>query len=206
MNEQTTDNQQAVRDLVEATQALSQGNFEQELGQYFQGELGLLAQHIEGLRKSLKSLSPQMASSAHLVPEAGRGVSEISQQAETSVNSILELVDEMCTDQDRVVDILAQGEADRSAPLDISALREISEKSRSRLMKLMSYLSFQDVVRQRAEKVQVMIDEVEGKIGEMLSKFGVSAEPVSIAQEEQDAAQADAAQDVDQALIDDYFK
>ncbi len=205
MDEHVIDTEQGVKELVEAAQALSEGDFSQELGNYFQGELGELAQHIEDLRKNLQSLSPEMASSAHLVPEASRGVVEISQQAETSVNSILELVDDMCTDQEKVAAILDRAERGDDTALDVSQLRQISDKSRTHLMSLMGYLSFQDVVRQRAEKVQTMIDEVEGKIGIMLAKFGISVEAMPVV-ESLDSAQVEALQAVDQDSIDDYFK
>lgn len=205
MDEHVIDTDQGVKELVEAAQALSEGNFSQELGQYFQGELGQLAQHIEDLRKNLQSLSPDMASSVQLVPEASRGVVEISQQAETSVNSILELVDEMCTDQEKVADILDRAEHSDDPALDLPLLREIADKSRGHLMKLMGYLSFQDVVRQRAEKVQAMIDDVEEKIGDMLSKFGISVDAPADA-ELQNNAPAEAVEDVDQDSIDDFFK
>ena len=205
MDEHVIDTDQGVKELVEAAQALSEGNFNQKLGQYFQGELGQLAQHIEDLRKNLQSLSPDMASSVHLVPAASRGVVEISQQAETSVNSILELVDEMCTDQEKVADILDRAEHAADTALEVSLLREISEKSRGHLMKLMGYLSFQDVVRQRAEKVQTMIDEVEEKIGGMLLKFGITIDAPTDA-ELRDNAPAEAVEDVDQDSIDDFFK
>ena len=203
MVEHVIDTEQGVKELVEAAQALSEGDFSQELGNYFQGELGELARHIEDLRKNLQSLSPEMASSVHLVPEASRGVVEISQQAETSVNSILELVDDMCTDQEKVAAILDRAERGDDTALDVSQLRQISDKSRTHLMSLMGYLSFQDVVRQRAEKVQTMIDEVEGKIGIMLAKFGISVEAMPVV-ESLDSAQVEALQAVDQDSIDGF--
>ena len=76
------------------------------------------------------------------------------------------------------------------------------------MMSLMSFLSFQDVVRQRAEKVQAMIDAVEGKIRDLLAKFNLKiAEPE---EDEEVAAAQEAASDpfqevVDQTSIDDLF-
>ncbi len=205
MDEHVIDTGPAVKELVEVAQALSEGDFDQKLDQCFQGALGELARHIEDLRKNLQSLSPAMTSSAHLVPLAAQGVVEISRQAETSVNSILELVDDMCTDQEKVAAILDRAEHSDDIALEVPLLREISDKSRTHLMSLMGYLSFQDVVRQRAEKVQSMIDEVEEKIGDMLLKFGISADAMPDAQSP-DTAQAEALEAVDQDSIDDYFK
>ncbi len=111
----------------------------------------------------------------------------------------------MCTDQEKVAAILDRAEHSDDIALEVPLLREISDKSRTHLMSLMGYLSFQDVVRQRAEKVQSMIDEVEEKIGDMLLKFGISADAMPDAQSP-DTAQAEALEAVDQDSIDDYFK
>ena len=158
-----------VTDLVKIAQALSEGEFDQEFRRHFHGELGRLAAYLESLRRNLMALSPTVGTSAHLIPEASRGVVEISQQAETGVISILELVEEMLADQEKVVDLLKGADE----PSSISLLESIAKKSRRSLMSLLSYLSFQDVVRQRAEKVLEITDEVEKNIVEFLAKFNV---------------------------------
>ena len=144
------------------------------------------------------------------MPKAGQGVAEISQQAEMSVNSILGLVDEMCINQDTVSEMLAKAREAEGASLDIGALQEIADKTSASLMSVMSFLSFQDVVRQRAEKIQIMIDSVDEKIQELLTKFNVSV----IAAVEGEAAEREpgeigltsAHDEVDQTSIDDLFE
>jgi hypothetical protein len=121
----------------------------------FSRELGQLAAYIEALRENLRVLSPRFASSVHLIPKAGQGVAEISQQAEMSVNSILGLVDEMCINQDTVSEMLAKAREAEGASLNIGTLQEIADKTSASLMSVMSFLSFQDVVRQRAEKYKL---------------------------------------------------
>lgn len=200
----------AVRELVKATRALAEGDFDRETRQDFQGELGKLAAQIETLRHNLKTLSPKVTSSVHLMPEAAKGVAEISQQAEMTVNSILGLVDEMCVDQERISAMLervAQGETEA---LDLCVLQAITDRSRTSLISLMSYLSFQDVLRQRAEKVQAMIDTVEEKIRELLAKFklkvnepGTGGEPSPPDPGRCGSSESPA---VDQNFVDDFFK
>ena len=161
----------SVAGLIGIVRALSEGDFDQEFHQHFHGELGRLAAHLDALRQNLKTLPPAIGASAHLIPKASRGIVEISQQAEMGVNSILELAEKMLADQERVSDLLervARGEA-----LDLPQLQGIAEKGRHSLMSLMSHLSFQDVVRQRAEKVQEMINAVEKKILGLVVKFKV---------------------------------
>lgn len=208
MDMQTNGATHQVNELVEVARALAEGDFERKLESAFQGELGELAAYIETLRENLKALSPKFASSAHLIPKAGQGVAEISQQAEMSVNSILGLVDEMCLDQDAVAEMLGKVADGEAAALDIEKLQEIATKTSTSLMSLMSFLSFQDVVRQRAEKVQAMIEMVDEKIRELLAKFNVQA--IDIPDEEEKApgevSLASSIEEVDQSSIDDLFK
>jgi HAMP domain-containing protein len=161
----------SVSELIGMARALSEGDFDRQFEQHCHGELGRLATYLEVLRQNLKVLLPSVSSSAYLIPQAAKSVAEISQQAEVGVNSILEVVEEMLVDQERVAGLLergAQGEA-----LDLPQLQSIAERDRQRLMNLISRLSFQDVIRQRAEKVQEMIDALEKAILELLLKFKV---------------------------------
>ncbi len=207
MDAQTNGTTGEVQELITLTRALTEGDFEKKLEATFQGEFGQLAACIETLRENLRALSPRFASSAQLMPKAGQGVAEISQQAEMSVNSILGLVDEMCLGQDTVSEMLVKAAEGDVASLDIVKLKEIADKTSASLMSVMSFLSFQDVVRQRAEKVQLMIDSVDEKIRELMAKFHVKA----LETEEEEKAPGEvglaATQDeVDQTLIDDLFE
>lgn len=77
-------------------------------------------------------------------------------------------------------------------------------------MSLMSCLSFQDVVRQRAEKIQVMIDSVEEKVRKLLSKFNLKVSELVVEEESAEdfgAQVVDHSQEVvDQNSVDDFFK
>jgi hypothetical protein len=185
-----------------------EGDFERKPDGLFQGDFGELAAHLETLRESLKTLSPRFASSVHLIPKAGQGVAEISHQAEMSVNSILGLVDEMCLDQDTVSEILGRVTNGEDGALDIAKLQEIADKTSASLMSMMSFLSFQDVVRQRAEKVQEMIDLVDEKIRDLLVRFKVRVDP--LVDEDPITAPGEvgltSSEAVDQSSIDDLFK
>jgi len=207
MEMQTNGAAYEVRELVEATRALSEGNFDRKLEGSFEGELGEIAQYLETLRESLNVLSPRFSSSVHLIPEAGQGVAEISQQAEVSVNSILGLVDEMCADQDVASEMLGKVANGDASALDVMKLQEIADKTNASLMSMMSFLSFQDVVRQRAEKVQGMIVMVDEKIRDLLTRFKVRVDmpasgDVDKAPGEVGLTSSDA---VDQSSIDDLF-
>lgn len=208
MDVQTNRADPQAQELVEITRALAEGDFEQKLESVFHGELGQLAVHVETLRENLRALSPRFALSAHLIPEAGRGVAEMSQQAEISVNSILGLIDEMCIDQNLVTEMLGKVNGGETTALDIAKLQKIADKTSASLMSLMSFLSFQDVVRQRAEKVQVMIDLIDEKIRELLAKFKVRVDEYidDDLMEKPRKTDASPQEEVDQTAIDDLFK
>jgi chemotaxis regulatin CheY-phosphate phosphatase CheZ len=168
----------SVSELIDMARALSEGEFEKQFECDFQGQLGQLASYMESLRQNLSVLSPGMKGSAHLMPEASQAVAELSKQAEIGVNSIMDLVDQMSADQDRVL-VLAEN-LEQGKPLDATELRNMAKKNQQNLMSLLSYLSFQDVLRQRAEKVQENIDVVEKKILELLVKFKVKVNEQAI--------------------------
>lgn len=132
----------------------------------------------------------------------------MSQQAEISVNSILGLIDEMCIDQNLVTEMLGKVNGGETTALDIAKLQKIADKTSASLMSLMSFLSFQDVVRQRAEKVQVMIDLIDEKIRELLAKFKVRVDEYidDDLMEKPRKTDASPQEEVDQTAIDDLFK
>jgi hypothetical protein len=166
------DSTHSVDEVIEMARALSEGDFDRRFSQKFQGELGALAGYIENLRQRMKGISSAADSSSYLIPQASMGVAGISQQTEMGINSILELVEGVLGDQERVLHMVeAAGKNGKGA--DLSVFQAIAEKSKRSLMAVMSALSFQDVIRQRAEGVQETLGAVEKKIVELLIKFKV---------------------------------
>ena len=163
----------SVGELVDMARALSEGDFDRKFEQYFQGELGQLASYLDDVRQTLRSICSVAGSSAYLIPEAANGVSEIYRHAENGVNSILDVVDCMSADQEAAMKILAAHAGNELNNGDVKKLKEISDKTRSGLMSVIGFLSFQDVLRQRVERVQSLIEDLEKKTLELLVKFNV---------------------------------
>lgn len=160
----------SVHELIDMARALSEGDFEKEFQQHFEGELGELAKYMDSLRHNLKSASTVADNYSGYMPQASDAVAEISRHTEVGVNSILELLDELLVDQEKMEELLEKAsDGDGS----VAELKELSHKTHKSLMSLMSYLSFQDVIRQRAEKAQEIIGSVEKKIIELMLKFKV---------------------------------
>jgi hypothetical protein len=194
-----TDVSYSVGDLIEMAKALSEGEFEDQFAQHFQGELGQLASYLEAVRQTLQSLSASAIDSKELIPKASDSVAEINREAENSFNSVWEVIERIQSDQAAVRAIL-NGTAESLANGEVYKLREIADKHQQELLALMSYLSFQDVLRQRLEKIQRIIGQVEDKTLELIVKFKVKAHEKSI--KDGDASDMRESADLDQDLVD----
>ncbi len=196
----------SVGELVDMARALSEGDFERQFQAAFQGELGQLASYLEDVRQTLRSISEAASSSFYVFPQAVDGVAEIYQHAEKGVNSILDVVDGMSADQEEAAALLAA--YDEHKTVDVGKLREISDKTRRSLMSLIGYLSFQDVLRQRVEKVQALIENLEKRSLELLVKFGVKTNEQDIKEGKSEHILRDQVKELsgeiglDQALVD----
>ena len=201
----------SVEDLVEMARALSEGEFDREFGEHFQGELGQLASYLDAVRQTLKSISSSADSSTEFIPEAKNGVAEIYQHAEVGVNSILDLVDHMSADQEQATELLAASSGRNLDSAEVLKLQKITESTRHGLMGLIGYLSFQDVLRQRVERVQELIENLEARILELLGKFKMKANGngtpgatrAEMHEEAKDRAEGNG---LDQALIDELLE
>ena len=188
-----------VDELVKMARALSEGEFDQKFEQHFQGELGELASYLDAVRQTLQVISHAANGSYELIPTAASSVAEINQETESGFESIWQVVEEMQADQAMARELLkSMGEESKTG--EIAKLREIAVKSQQTLLSLMSYLSFQDVLRQRLEKVQGLIGKMEQKTLDLMVKFNVKTHKTSITGG--NGAQLAPKVDLDQSLVD----
>jgi methyl-accepting chemotaxis protein len=206
MNRKENEVAYSVGELVDMARALSEGDFERQFQAAFQGELGQLASYLEAVRQTLRSISEAASSSFYVIPQAANGVAEIYQHAENGVNSILDVVDGMSADQEEAAALLAAHNELKT--VDVRKLQEITDKTRRSLMSLIGYLSFQDVLRQRVEKVQGLIENLEKRSLELLVKFGVKTNEQDIKEGKGEGVLRDQVKELsgeiglDQALVD----
>ena len=189
----------SVAELVEMARALSEGEFEQQFQQDFQGELGQLASYLEAVRQTLQSFSSTADGSKDLLPRAAHGVFEVNEEAENGFNSVWEAVEQMQSNQ-AVARRLLQAQPNASQGLNVTELNAILDKNHEHLLALMSFLSFQDVLRQRLEKIQRIIGEIEERTIELSVKLKVKANEKGIKHGNRAELEQDA--DLDQNLVD----
>jgi methyl-accepting chemotaxis protein len=203
----------SINDLVEMARALSEGDFERQFEQYFQGELGQLASYLDKVRQNLQSICTMAGTSSYIIPEAAHGVAEIYQQAEDGVNSILDVVDNMSADQEAALKIMTPVSSGNAlSDADIQNLQEIAARTRRGLMNVIGYLSFQDVLRQRVETVQGLIEKLEKRTLELLVQFKVKANDQVIKEAEGETVLRDEVKSIsgeiglDQSLVDELLE
>jgi chemotaxis regulatin CheY-phosphate phosphatase CheZ len=202
----------SINDLVEMARALSEGDFDRQFEQYFQGELGQLASYLDNVRQTLQSICTMAGTSSYIIPEAASGVAEIYQHAEEGVNSILDVVDNMSADQEAALKVIMAMSSGQVGDADIQTLQEIAGRTRRGLMNVIGYLSFQDVLRQRVETVQGLIEKLEKRTLELLVQFKVKANDQVIKEGEGETALSDEVKTIsgeiglDQSLVDELLE
>jgi methyl-accepting chemotaxis protein len=203
----------SINDLVEMARALSEGDFDRQFEQYFQGELGQLASYLDKVRQNLQSICTMAGTSSYIIPEAANGVAEIYQRAEDGVNSILDVVDNMSADQEAALKIMTPVSSGTAlSDADIQNLQEIAARTRRGLMNVIGYLSFQDVLRQRVETVQGLIEKLEKRTLELLVQFKVKANDQVIKEGEGETVLRDEVKNIsgeiglDQSLVDELLE
>jgi hypothetical protein len=83
---------------------------------------------------------------------------------------------------------------------NVRGLSEVADRERQCLVRLMSHLSVYEVLRQRLEKVQLLIDQLEEKTTELMGKFNIKSNEQSI--REGDRGDPLRTSDLNQSLVD----
>jgi hypothetical protein len=189
----------SVAELIDMARALSEGDFDKQLDQDFNGELGQLASYLDAVRQTLQSLAAATTGSKDLLPKAADGVADINREAESGFNSVWEVVEEMQSNQAEIRSLLEACAVELKGS-GATELQTILAKNRANLLALMSYLSFQDVLRQRLEKVQCIISMIEEKLLQLSVKFNLRSSEKLV--REGDGAGLELAARLDQVLVD----
>lgn len=191
-----------VEELVEMARALSEGDCDHKFDKEFGGELGRLASYLEAMRQTLRSVYSHAEKSAALNTYASGGVAEIYQEAENGVNSILSAVDQMSEDQESAAALIAKHLDSGLDRAETAKLKELTDNTRRGLMSLIGYLSFQDVLRQRVEKVQRLIEDLEKQTLSLMVRFKVEGGTESEGEAMSESEDLSDNTGLDQALID----
>lgn len=164
-----------VQQLLNATEAIAQGDYYKDMSVQLQGELGRLAEFINKIKSGMINVSVQARYSSQRIPEASLELSGVRDVTMDAANTMLELTEKIMEGQGRLAALLNGLKAERSAPA-IEEMESIIDANNNSLVSMMATLSFQDMAGQRMNKVIKMVDEVESRILEILLHLGARIE------------------------------
>jgi chemotaxis protein CheZ len=142
-------------------------------------ELGALARFVDSAMKAISAASPQIMSSSSQLPAAASHLSDLSKMTEDGTLEVMRLT-EMIQDHHGQIakDLSAVGEILRAMDCVTLAGRlgnvtSVLAQNGKCLTEIMTALSFQDLVAQRVKKLVAILDDVQGKLMELVVVFGL---------------------------------
>jgi len=182
----------ALRELVEVTKGLTEGDFYRELNVKLYGELGRLAEYIIKTRKNLQHVDPSLKDTYKKMPQAALQLSDITKSTEEATHKILSLTEEILDNQELISNQIEKLEAIDEETSDngkglsevIQVMNEINTENQNNLIEMLTTMSFQDLTGQKIKKIIGLVEEVETRVLEMIVAFGIKIEDVESQGEE----------------------
>lgn len=142
-------------------------------------ELGALARFVDNAMRAISAVSPQIVSSSAQLPAAASHLSDLSKMTEDGTLEVMRLTEtiqdhhgQIAKDLSAIVEILrAMDCATLVGRLD--NVTSVLAQNGKCLMEIMTALSFQDLVAQRVKKLVAILEEVQGKLMELVVVFGL---------------------------------
>ncbi len=146
-------------------------------------ELGALARFVDNARNAISVASPQIKSSSMQLPTAASHLSDLSKLTEDGTLEVMRLTEMMQDNHGKIAkDLSAIVEVLRAMDCVTLAGRlgnmtSVLAQDDKYLMDIMTALSFQDLVAQRVKKLVTILDDVQGKLMELVVVFGLQEKP-----------------------------
>ena len=142
-------------------------------------ELGALARFVDSAMKAISAASPQIMSSSSQLPAAASHLSDLSKMTEDGTLEVMRLTEmiqdhhgQIAKDLSAVVEILRAMDCTTLAGR-LGNVTSVLAQNGKCLTEIMTALSFQDLVAQRVKKLVAILDEVQGKLMELVVVFGL---------------------------------
>jgi chemotaxis protein CheZ len=142
-------------------------------------ELGALARFVDNAKNAISAASPQIISSSAQLPSAASHLADLSKMTEDGTLEVMRLTELMQDNHGQIAkELSAVFEVLRA--MDCVTLAErlgnvtsVLAQDDKYLMEIMTALSFQDLVAQRVKKLVAILDDVQGKLMELVVVFGL---------------------------------
>lgn len=142
-------------------------------------ELGALARFVDRAMKAISAAGPQIMFGSSQLPTAAFYLSDLSKMTEDGTLEVLRLTEMIQDNHGRIAkDLSAIVEVLRAMDCATLAGRlgnvtSVLAQDGKHLTEIMTALSFQDLVAQRVKKLVAILDEVQGKLMELVVVFGL---------------------------------
>ncbi|HWV46616.1 MAG TPA: protein phosphatase CheZ [Nitrospira sp.] len=143
------------------------------------GELGALARFVDQAMNAISAASPQIMSSSTQLPAAASHLSDLSKMTEDGTLEVMRLTEMIQDNHGRIAKELS-GIVEVLRAMDCASLAgrlgnvtSVLAQDGKCLTEIMTALSFQDLVAQRVKKLVAILDEVQGKLMELIVVFGL---------------------------------
>lgn len=206
---------EGLSEMLDATKAMSEGDFNKSVNTKLQGELGELARYIDKTRRSLQKLDPVVTETTDKMPQASSQLTDITMATEAATHKIMTFTEKVMDDQEIVsVKIKDLREAATASTVDSTAIlriardiEEINNKNKNDMIEILTALSFQDLTGQKIKKIIALVGDVETRILGLLISFGIKKED-GARKEAMMGQLKDASKGlgVNQVLVDDILK
>ena len=196
--------EKSVASLVEVTDALLRGEFRDDLPELdAEGVLSSLAQKINAMLVNMKTVQMPLASAGEQAPCVVNYAHDVVQLMEQTTGAVLDKSDKIIIDAESLEAMLRGGDADQAAMLAVVAAMKTA------MYYIIASQSYQDVARQRMEKIIADLGQIRDWLIEVLVVLNIrkdsSAENVERKKEMLREVQAASATPMKQDLVDDLL-
>ncbi len=142
-------------------------------------ELGTLTRFVDSAMKAISAASPQIMSGSTQLPAAVSHLSDLSKMTEDGTLEVMRLTEMIQDNHGRIAkDLSAITEVLQTMDCPTLAGRlgnvtSVLAQDGKCLTEIMTALSFQDLVAQRVKKLVSILDEVQGRLMELVVVFGL---------------------------------
>ncbi|MDF0651987.1 MAG: protein phosphatase CheZ [Nitrospira sp.] len=141
-------------------------------------KLGALTCFVDNAMKAILTVTPQIISSSTQLPTAASHLSDLSKMTEDGTLEVMRLTEmiqdhheQMAKDLSSVVEVLQAMDCATLAGR-LQNVTSVLDRDGNCLTEIMTALSFQDLVAQRVKRLVAVLDEVQGRLMELVVMFG----------------------------------
>lgn len=138
-----------------------------------------MTRFVDNAMRAISAVSPQIISSSTQLPAAASHLTDLSKMTEDGTLEVMRLTEMIQENHERIANDISEivgilrGADYASLAERLQNVSTVLAKNGGCLTEIMTALSFQDLVAQRVKKLVAILDEVQGKLMELVVVFGL---------------------------------